>query len=124
MDVKTASAEHKTPKIPFNAQYHGVWLAARDRASFMPVGKKKPRSIPSGKINAMETAILPSIGEVIMPDSTGTRKMRIMTIASAVAKGKTYFQGERVNGRCSLTKLPQPVLRINVKRRIPRAYTG
>ena len=39
MDMKTASAEQNTPKMPFKAQYQGVSSATMDFASRMPVGK-------------------------------------------------------------------------------------
>ena len=68
MEKKTASAEKRTPKIPFKAQNQGVSVSERDFTNFIPIGKKIPRIKPSGNITIIDTIILLISEEVIMLD--------------------------------------------------------
>ena len=68
----------------------------------MPVGKKKPISIPKGKINKIDAAILYSIADVIILADIVITMNRIAIIEKAVIMGKINIQGVRVRGKYSL----------------------
>ena len=85
--MKTAKAEHRTLKMPFNAQYQGVSGALADLTNRIPVGKKNPIRTPSGEITNIDTITFSLIGEVIMFDSITGRANLIPMIARAMVMG-------------------------------------
>jgi len=107
-----------------SAQYHGVSVVRTDLTSRIPVGKKKPISIPNGKIKRIDITILFNIADVIIFATTVISINRIRIIAKAVIIGNINIQGDRASGKYSLIRLPTPALMIIVKSKIPSAYTG
>jgi hypothetical protein len=82
-------AENNTPKIPFNAQYHGVLTEFEEETNCIPNGKKQPRESPKGKVNKMDMTILFANELTIAAEITeGIKKLKIV-ISKAIANGYT-----------------------------------
>ena len=121
MERKTATTEHRTPKMPFSAQNQGVSDGHTDFANRMPVGKNIPISNPNGKMIAIEARIFRNRSAVTMFLNRMLSRNLSPIIQTAVTTGKMYNQGYLTKGRRSLRRLPTPALAMIVKRRIPRA---
>ena len=76
MEIRTAKAEQRTPKMPFNAQYQGVSSRVMDLANLIPVGKNIPISNPTGKITDIDMPIFNEIGAAIIRASKVFNKNR------------------------------------------------
>ncbi len=76
MEIRTATTEHRTPKIPFSAQYQGVSDGHTDFASHIPIGKNIPIRNPIGEMIDMEIKIFRDRSSVTMFLSTMPSKNR------------------------------------------------
>ena len=87
MPLNTAAAENKIPNTPFNAQYHGVFAVATSSTSRIPVGKKTPNRMPTGKIRVTLAAILRESEDATISFATGGNATANVAMSKAVTKG-------------------------------------